>query len=154
MRSAFGLTGRCVVQVGNFIGFVLDEAKRLGFEQVLLCGHPGKLLKVVAGSFNTHNRVADGRMEALCTHAALLGMENGFIEKLYRCTTTESAMELLKQSEKAGALWNSLAETTARRCVERSRKNLSVAAAFVDNDGAILGKSALAASLAEELRGE
>ena len=152
MRKAFGLTGRCVVQVGNYIGFVLDEAERLGFERVLLCGHPGKLLKVAAGGFNTHNRVADGRMEALCAHAALLGMERGFIERLYGCVMTESAIELLKQSGKAGALWNSLAEAAAKRCADRSYGALSVAAAFVDNDGAVLGKSSSADSLAEELR--
>ncbi|MCL2009863.1 MAG: cobalt-precorrin-5B (C(1))-methyltransferase CbiD [Synergistaceae bacterium] len=151
-RKAFRITGRCVVQAGNFIGFVLDEAKRLGFEQIFICGHPGKLLKVAAGGFNTHNRVADGRMEALCAHAALLGMEHGFIESLYRCATTESAMELLKQSEKAGALWNSLAEAVVRRCVEYSREVLSVAAAFVDNNGAVLGKSSLVDFMAEELR--
>jgi len=152
MRKAFGIAGRCVVQVGNYIGFVLDEAERLEFERILLCGHPGKLLKVAAGSFNTHNRVADGRMEALCTHAALLGMEHDFIARLYRCTTTESAAELLRESEKASALWNSLADTVTKRCADRSYKTLTIAAAFVDDDGAVLGKSASADSLADELK--
>ena len=151
MRKAFGLTGRCVVQAGNFIGFVLDEVERLGFERVLLCGHPGKLLKVAAGGFNTHNRVADGRMEALCAHAALLGMEHDFIKRLYRCATTEDAIETLKQTEKASALWRSLAEAASRRCAERSRGILSVAVAFIDNGGVILGKSASADFFAEEL---
>jgi len=151
-RQAFGLTGRCVVQVGNYIGFVLDEAEALGFERVLLCGHPAKLLKVAAGGFNTHNRVTDGRFEALCAHAALLGMEHGFIGRLYNCVTTESALELLRESEKAGALWNNLAEAAARRCTERSFGVLTVAAAFIDNEGVILGKSELADCLGEALR--
>jgi cobalt-precorrin-5B (C1)-methyltransferase len=150
-RKAFGFTGRCVVQAGNYIGFVLDEAARLGFERVLLCGHPGKLLKVAAGGFNTHNRVADGRMEALCAHAALLGMGRGFIERLYLCATTESAAELLKGHENAGALWNRLAEAAAKRCAERSYGVLTVAAAFVDNNGIILGKSAFTDSMVDEL---
>jgi cobalt-precorrin-5B (C1)-methyltransferase len=152
IRKAFGLTGRCVMQVGNYIGFVLDEAERLRFERVLLCGHPGKLLKVAAGGFNTHNRVADGRLEALCAHAALLGLEHEFIGRLYRCNTTEDAVTLLELSEKAGAIWASLAETTARRCSERSHLALTVAAAFVDNDGVVLGKSALVDAFAEELK--
>ena len=61
MRKAYEISGRCVVQCGNYIGYVLDEAARLGFKRALLCGHPGKLLKVAAGSFNTHNRTGDGR---------------------------------------------------------------------------------------------
>ena len=73
MRKALEISGRCVVQCGNYIGYVLDEAARLGFRRVLLCGHPGKLLKVAAGSFNTHNRTGDGRLEALCTQAAIAG---------------------------------------------------------------------------------
>jgi cobalt-precorrin-5B (C1)-methyltransferase len=152
LRRAFGLTGRCVVQAGNFVGFALDEAERLGFKRILLGGHPGKLLKVAAGSFNTHNRVADGRMEALCAHAALLGMDLEFVRELYACATAEGAMALLKGAEKGPALWARLAEVAARRCVSRSRAALAVAAAFIDNEGTILGKSAEADALAEALR--
>ena len=138
LRRAFGLQGRCVVQVGNFVGFALDEAARLGFEKILLGGHPGKLLKVAAGSFNTHNRVADGRMEALCAHAALLGMERGFVQELYACTTTEQAMTLLWDHPEERALWDRLAEATAKKCT--ARVPLTVTAAFITNGGTILGE--------------
>jgi cobalt-precorrin-5B (C1)-methyltransferase len=140
LRKAFKLEGRCIVQTGNAVGFVLDEAERLGFENVLLCGHPGKLLKVAAGSFNTHNRVADGRMEVLCAHAALVGLKHDFIRRLYACTTTEEAIVLLKD-EGDDFLWGRLAEAAARRCTDRSFGALSVAAAFIDNNGTLLGKS-------------
>ncbi|MDR1873492.1 MAG: cobalt-precorrin-5B (C(1))-methyltransferase CbiD [Synergistaceae bacterium] len=153
LRRAFGLRGRCVLQVGNCVGFVLDEAQRLGFERVLLCGHPGKLLKVAAGSFNTHNRVADGRMEALCAHAAILGAGTDFVRRLYACTTTEEAMGLTIASmeDRGAALWTQLAEAVVERCVARSFGELAAGAAFIDNDGTILGKSARADALAKEL---
>ena len=38
MRKAYEISGRCVVQCGNYIGYVLDEAARLGFKRALLCG--------------------------------------------------------------------------------------------------------------------
>jgi cobalt-precorrin-5B (C1)-methyltransferase len=153
LRRAFGLEGRCVLQVGNYVGFVMDEAQRLGFEKILLCGHPGKLLKVAAGSFNTHNRVADGRMEALCTHAALLGMESDLIRRLYACRTTEEAVGLAGSSmeDNGSLLWRRLAETVVERCVARSFGELRVEAAFLENDGTVLGKSAKADAFAEDL---
>jgi cobalt-precorrin-5B (C1)-methyltransferase len=139
LRRAFDIKGRGVVQVGNFIGFALDEAARLGFERILLGGHPGKLLKVAAGSFNTHNRVADGRMEALCAHAALLGMERDLIQELYACATTEHAIALLKGRPTERALWNRLAEAAAKKCM--ARVPITVLVAFIANDGALHGFS-------------
>lgn len=156
LRRAFGLTGRSVLQVGNRIGFVLDEARRLGFERVLVCGHPGKLLKVAAGSFDTHNRVADGRMEALCTHAALLGMEHDSIRRLYACPTAEGAIELVTSLTRDGGrtLWNRLAEAVAGRCADRSFGELTAGAAFIGNDGTILGKSARVDFLIKKVESE
>ena len=138
LRKAFGVEGRRVIQVGNYPGHVLDEAARLGFRRGLLCGHPGKLLKVAAGSFITHNRVADGRLEALCTHAALTGARKELIQRLYACRTTENAMQIL-QDEGLTGLWETLAEVAARRCMDRSFGGFPVEAAFLDNEGNILG---------------
>ncbi|MCR4818062.1 MAG: cobalt-precorrin-5B (C(1))-methyltransferase CbiD [Fretibacterium sp.] len=138
LRKALGVQGRRVIQVGNYPGHVLDSAARLGFQRGLLCGHPGKLLKVAAGSFNTHNRVADGRIEALCTHAALAGARKELIQRLYTCRTTENAMRLLRD-EGLTSLWETLAGVAARRCTDRSFGGFPVEAAFIDNEGNILG---------------
>ena len=138
LRRALNVTGRCAIQAGNYPGHVLDEAVRLGFQRCLICGHPGKLLKVAAGSFNTHNRVADGRLEALCTQAALAGASCEVIAELYACRTTESAMEIIR-AERLDEVWAALAEAAARRCTARSFGALPVEAAFVDNNGAVLG---------------
>ncbi|MGI6075688.1 MAG: cobalt-precorrin-5B (C(1))-methyltransferase CbiD [Pyramidobacter sp.] len=153
MRQAWGLTGRCIMQTGNYIGYVLDEAVRLKFRRVLLCGHPGKLLKVAAGTFDTYNRTGDGRREALCTQAALAGCPVEIIRRLYESSTTEAAMEIMKE-EKLDFLWTTLAEVTARRCRDRMFDDLAVEAAFTDNGGKLLGASAGAADFAEELRHE
>ncbi len=150
-RKAFALPGRCVMQAGNFIGYVLDEALRLKFRRVLICGHPGKLLKVAAGTFYTHNRSGDGRREALCTHAALAGCSAAVVRKLYDCSTTEIAMRAIR-AEGLDFLWTRLAEAAAGRCRDRAFGELQAEAAFIDNQGGILGASRGAARLAEELR--
>ena len=48
-----------VVKTSNFIGDTLDMAASAGFEQVLLVGHVGKLVKVAGGIMNTHSHTAD-----------------------------------------------------------------------------------------------
>lgn len=155
LKKAWGFSesSRCVVQTGNRIGFVLDEIRRLGVARVLIGGHPGKLLKVAAGSFDTHNRTADGRMEALCTHAALEGMDLEFIRRLYECMTTENAIALVgEDGSLGGRLWKRLAEAVVRRCVDRSFGETEVAAAFIDNKGTILGESDGVASMVKDLK--
>jgi cobalt-precorrin-5B (C1)-methyltransferase len=62
-----------VVTMSNFVGYMIEEAVRLGFRQIVLIGHPGKLIKVAAGIFHTHSHIADARMETLVAHLALLG---------------------------------------------------------------------------------
>ena len=60
-----------VVKTSNFIGDTLDMAAAARFEEVLLVGHVGKLVKVAGGIMNTHSHTADCRTELFCTHAAL-----------------------------------------------------------------------------------
>ncbi len=151
MRRAFGLQGRCIMRVGNYIGWVLDEAVRQNFRAVLICGHPGKLLKIAAGTFDTYNRTGDGRREVLCTHAALEGCDVEIVRKLYECSTTEVAMGILREKN-LDFLWGKIAQVAARRTEERMFGKLEAGVAFINNEGKILGASARAARLSEELR--
>ncbi len=157
MRKAFGLQGRCIMRVGNYIGWVLDEAARQNFHAVLICGHPGKLLKVAAGTFDTYNRTGDGRREVLCTHAALAGCDEGIVRKLYECPTTEVAMQII-HAEHLDFLWEKIAEAAAKRVEDRmcgtlpGGGKLEAGVAFLDNGGKILGASARVAGFSEELR--
>ena len=59
-----------VVKTSNFIGDTMDMAAASHFEEVVLVGHIGKLVKLAGGVMNTHSRTADCRTELLCAHAA------------------------------------------------------------------------------------
>ena len=84
-----------VVKTSNFIGDTLDMAASAGFEQVLLVGHVGKLVKVAGGIMNTHSHTADCRTELFCTHAALCGAGRELCAALYAAATTDACLELL-----------------------------------------------------------
>lgn len=153
LRKAFSIEGRCVMQSGNYIGYVFDEMARLGLKRVLLCGHPGKLLKIAAGSFNTHNRIADGRMEALCTQAAIAGAKPEDVKRLYDCRTTEEAMDIIAELG-FEQIWTTLAGVVSSRCDKRSFGDISVETVFIDNSGRVLGMTSGALNFAEELKDE
>ena len=137
LRKIFNITGRNVIQCGNYIGHVLDEAARLNFERAVILGHPGKLLKVAAGNFNTHNKISDGRLESLCTHLALMGAPQEFIEQIFHSNTTNEAIELIN-SRGFNRVWDNIAEIISRKCSERTFNKLKVYAVFIDSNGEIL----------------
>ena len=138
LRQSFNHESRNVIQSGNYIGHVLDEALRLEFNHAVIFGHPGKLLKVASGNFNTHNRIADGRLESLCTQLAILGASRSIIERVYHSNTTNEAISIVNSSG-YNDVWNVLAEIVSRKCIERTHDNLMIDSYFVDSDGNILG---------------
>lgn len=61
-------------------------------------GHIGKLVKVASGIMNTHSRIADARMETLCSCAVLAGCSIETARNILLCTTTDEAVLLLKEN--------------------------------------------------------
>ena len=149
-QRALGLPAQACVQTSNFVGYMLDCAVAAGIAGVLVCGHPGKLAKVAAGTMNTHSAAGDGRMEAICTQAALLGAPTPFLRELYASNTTETAIALLHGAGMDG-LWSTLADAAAAKCTAHVHGQLRVAAAFLDGKGAPLGVSAGAQELIREI---
>lgn len=151
LRNAYKIKNRAVVQCGNYVGYLLEESVRLGLRKLLIGGHPGKLLKVAAGTFNTHNRIGGGAKEALCTQAAIEGVPSETIKDLYKCTNTEEMMQLLT-IKGINFLWNRLAIIAAKRCEDRVFGEIKTAVAFIDNNSNILGATEDASCIAEEIR--
>lgn len=138
IRSHFKITSRNVIQCINYPGHVLYEAVRLGFEHVIILGHPGKLLKVASGSFNTHSKISDGRLESLCTHLAILGAPREVIISVFNSNTTAEAIDIVKSSG-FSEVWEVLARRVSFRCRQRALGKLKVSVFFADSDGEILG---------------
>ena len=86
-----------VVKCSNFIGEAIDECVLLGFEEVLIVGHGGKLVKLAGGIFNTHSRQADCRREIFCAHAALCGASKDICGLLMKQATTDACVDILER---------------------------------------------------------
>lgn len=109
------------VKVSNFLGYMLDEARRLKFKKILLVGHCGKFVKVAGGSFNTHSKMSDARREVFAAHVALLGSKQKTIERIMNCVTTEEIVEIIYSKSKYEAfknIANKITEKSKLRIIE------------------------------------
>ena len=99
IRDSLGFEPAWAVTVSNFIGEAFYAAAEAGFENVLLVGHIGKIVKLAAGMFNTHSRYGDGRREIFAAHAAACGAPAETVRAVMDSAVTD---EMLTQLEAAG----------------------------------------------------
>jgi len=130
-----------VVQVSNEIGFMLDSARELGIEYLLVSGHPGKMAKIAAGVMQTHSQTADGRREAIITHLALMGAPKSLCEQVYGCVTTDSAAEFIHTAGFDG-VWDRIAIAAKEYMTFRVREEIEIETMVTDYEAHVMGKSA------------
>ena len=104
IQNELRLDIKYVVRMSNFVGYMLMEAKRMGYKKILLAGHIGKFIKVSAGIFHTHSKVADARNEIMISNLALMGAPLEFLQEIDKCVTAEGAVEIIDQSEYTGVV--------------------------------------------------
>ncbi|RJQ29447.1 MAG: cobalamin biosynthesis protein CbiD [Peptococcaceae bacterium] len=134
----YGLPPEAVVEMSNFVGFMLEACVERGVEKVMLWGHHGKLVKVAAGIFHTHNRVADARLETIAAYAGALGASRGVIAAVLDSSTAEGALGILGRYDLL-AVYTLLARQASRRAAEYVRGKLAVGTVLLGMDGNILG---------------
>ncbi|MCR5107672.1 MAG: cobalt-precorrin-5B (C(1))-methyltransferase CbiD [Lachnospiraceae bacterium] len=123
--KAMGLCRIPLVMCSNFIGDALDACILYGFEEVLITGHAGKLLKLAGGIMNTHSRMADARMELITAHAAINNASPELCRRLMEQDTTEEALKLLKETDIYETTVRSLLDKIQYHLDERIRKDLA-----------------------------
>ncbi|MGQ9497161.1 MAG: cobalt-precorrin-5B (C(1))-methyltransferase CbiD [Desulfotomaculales bacterium] len=146
----YGFPPGAVVQMSNFVGFMLKRCAARNVKEVLLLGHHGKLSKVAAGVFHTHSRVADGRLEVLAAVAAAEGAAAETVNELLSCTTVEAAVGVLERAGLA-QVWDCLAARASARAQAFVENRLRVGTVLLDRSGAILGVDRVATEIAAAL---
>lgn len=139
-----------IVQTSNFIGYMLEKAVEYKIKKVLLFGHLGKLVKVAAGIFHTHNRMADGRFETLAAYMAAEGASQEVIQEILTCTTTEAAMPII---ERAGFehIYTKIAERASARAMKYVFSDIKVGTAIITLNGKMLGFDQCSLEIGDEL---
>lgn len=147
---SFGLPQEALIQTSNFIGFMLEAAADREVERVLLLGHIGKLAKVAAGSFYTHNRMADGRLETLAAYAAMEGLPQGGVRRILTAATTEEALPILEEHNLT-QVYDILAERASERAMRYLFGAMEVGTVMTTLRGAVLGMDQNAWKIGREM---
>ena len=119
----FRLQKEQVVLMSNYVGFMLLEAAKRGFEKVMLAGHPGKLAKLIRGDFYTHSSKSES---ANNTVIDILNEEVGdaITNEAKLSPTIEGIVEILKKYNSL-SIFNTVAnkiEDAASRFINRRLK--------------------------------
>ena len=124
-----------IVETANEVGWMLEQAAERGFARVTVRGHVGKLVKLAAGIFDTHSRVADARLVTLAAYAGALGVPADEIRAMLGMTTADLAAARLLELGRADVL-REVAAVAARACTERY--GIEVRIVLLDRDGSVL----------------
>lgn len=95
------------VKSSNYIGDTIDLAISYGMKDFLLVGNIGKLVKLAAGIFNTHSKVADGRGEIFAVHAAMAGAGANVVQEIYNCINTDRMLDVVERE----GLWEAVMQS-------------------------------------------
>lgn len=96
------------VKSSNYIGDTIDLAISYGMKDFLLVGNIGKLVKLAAGIFNTHSKVADGRGEIFAVHAAMAGAGANVVQEIYNCINTDRMLDVVEREGLREAVMQSI----------------------------------------------
>ena len=151
IATAWKLPQEAMVQTSNFIGFMLDAAAERQIDKVLLFGHIGKLSKVAAGVFYTHNRIADGRLETMAAYAAAAGLSQDKVKELLAANTTEDALVILEQAGLKETVCRTLAMRASARAERYLFGKMKVGTVMVTLTGELLGMDDTAREIGEAL---
>lgn len=134
----YGFPKEAVIQMSNFVGFMLQACVDKQITKVLLWGHHGKLVKVAGGSFNTHSKIADGRRETIAAHAVLMGADATMVREILVSNTAEEAAYILKEHALLDATFASIAKQTSYRASQYVNNELQVGTVLLSLKGEIL----------------
>ena len=138
-----------VVSCANFIGFTLDQAAEEGFEQLLLVGHIGKLVKVAGGIMDTHSRMADCRREIFAAHAAAAGANQQTVLALFQCMTTDACLDVIEQAGIKDAVLDRLEGALQYQLDHRAGEHMEVGAVIFSSKSGLLACTPKAKHLVE-----
>jgi cobalt-precorrin-5B (C1)-methyltransferase len=138
-QEGFSALGIPTVTISNFIGEALDIAVSEHFEQILLVGHLGKLVKLAGGIMNTHSKWADCRRELFCAYAALCGASQQTCQQLMDAVTTDACLTILQQASLREAVMNRILQAVQQHLNHRVVGACFVGAVLFSNEYGLLG---------------
>jgi cobalt-precorrin-5B (C1)-methyltransferase len=93
----FNVSKYQVIQMSNFVGFMLDKAANHNFKNIIIGGHPGKLAKLIRGDFYTHSSKSKQANDILIRIFRREKISSTLINELNDSSTVEGMVEIIKE---------------------------------------------------------
>jgi len=138
-KQIFKVPEDAIVQTGDFMGYMLKMAVEKGAKEIVIFGHPGKLVKLAAGIFNTHHKMGDARMEVIAAYAGAAGADTELVQKILQSNTTEETIKFLEQAKLLQPTFDKIAEQARLCSLEKTKNKAKINVIIVSMDGTILG---------------
>lgn len=129
------------IKCSNYIGETLDFACAYGFKNILIIGNIGKLVKLGAGTMNTHSSVADGRQEIMALHTVLQGGSTETARKIMQCINTEEMLAILDKEELRQTVIDSICKKIHEHIKRRTGDKLNFGVMLFSEKYGFLGKT-------------
>lgn len=132
------IRGENSIKFSNYLGEVLDFAVEMDFEEILIVGHIGKMVKVAGGMMNTHSHNGDFRMEIFSCYAGMYGANSEVIKEILSCVTTEEAINILERKRIDKLVINKISEKALFYINKRVNNKLKTKLIIYSNEKGIL----------------
>ena len=170
LDEEFGIGPESVVKCSNFIADSMKMAAEEGFQNILLVGHAGKLIKAAGGAGNTHSAYGDNRMETMAGLVRRV-LENDvqslkgpggqeasrnaetcalLEQEISRANTTEEAIGILRRSGLDSQVMTLAAIQLKDRLEQWAGNQLSAEVVIFSSIYGIVGSTEGAGALADE----
>ncbi len=140
------------VKCSNFIGDTIDMAAEAGFEDMLLTGHIGKLVKLSGGMLNTHSKEGDCRMELMAAAGIQAGIPLEAAREILACVSTEEAAGILRECGKLTDTLGLVMDKAYFHLNKRAAGRLHVECIMYANELGALAKSIGAEKLLQKIK--
>ena len=154
LKKNIAIDSQLPVMTSNFIGEALDCCTNLGFKEVLLVGHIGKLVKIAGGMLNTHSRYGDCRMEIITAHAAAVGLKSEKAVEILNGATCDDALRILDEEGLQDAVLERLISKISENLNRRTNGNPIVGVMIFSNVYGKLAETENAAAILSRIQEE
>lgn len=128
------------IQMGDFVGYTLDECARKRLAKIIIWGMVGKLSKLATGHLYTHVSHSKVDVDFLAGVAASCGVPEAAVIELRKAVNAHHFSRMLDM-DKITEICDKLCLLAARKCRDHTGGVLEVECVMTDYNGTILGRA-------------
>jgi len=139
-KRHFKIADYQIMQMSNFVGFMLDESIKRGFKSIIIGGHPGKLVKLIRGDFYTHSSSSKPANDVLIGILKKEKLDFSLIKSLNDSPTIEGMVEILREHN-LSHLFNRIANDVQLAAVQYVSSKARIGVILFDMKKSVIGYS-------------